>query len=160
MMKKNQISKYYLFILLSSLTFLTACQSQSTPKVQQKGTAERPLNALQSPDGVQNIRWSITDISAKKALFFQQQPYIQFNSRLQTLQGSTGCNSIFGKYEINNQKASLRFTANASHQSCDHALAQEAELMQALQQVQSYQVQGNIIRLLDARGQTLVTAKK
>ena len=134
---------------------LMACQSQ-TP-VKNTTSAERPLKVIRSQDGIQNIQWKITQISSKPAKFFHQQPTLQLNSNIKRLQGNTGCNLLFGEYQLNTQNQSLDIMAKASHESCDGALAQEAELMDALIAVKRYQLEGQRLRLLNDKGQTLIS---
>ena len=49
---------------------------------------------------------------------------------------------------------------NAGHSSCDGALAQEAELVDALQRIQRFQLVGNTLYLLDQSGQRLIQAQR
>ena len=147
-------SVHCLFFSLGLLG-LMACQSQTA--VKNTTSSERPLQVIRSQDGIQNLQWQITQISSKPAKFFQQQPMLQLNSNIKRLQGNTGCNSLFGEYQIDTQNQTLTITANASHQSCDGALAQEAELMDALIAVKRYQLEGQRLRLLNDKGQTLIS---
>ena len=82
------------------------------------------------------------------------------NSAVQTVQGNTGCNMIYGRYTYNFALQQLDLDVRAGHQSCDGALAQEAELMDVLQRVKRFKLQGNQILLLDQSGQILVQAQK
>ena len=54
----------------------------------------------------------------------------------------------------------LDMQVNAGHSSCDGALAQEAELVDALQRIQRFQLVGNTLYLLDQSGQRLIQAQK
>ena len=136
------------------VTGLAACQSKAPVK---NSSAERPLQVIRSTDAIQNVQWKMTHIGTKPAKFFHQQPMLQFNSNIKRLQGSTGCNSLFGEYQLNTQTQTLEIIAKASHQSCDGALAQEAELMDALIAVKRYQLEGQRLRLLNDKGQTLIS---
>lgn len=146
--------------LLAMLSFLlVACQSSPQTKNTHQVSKERALQPVSSLDGLSGIRWQITEIAGQKARFFQQQPYLLLNPQSKRLQGNTGCNSIFGQYQIQNNQA-LSLQANASHDSCDHALAQEADLMQVLQQVSRYQLSGKHLNLYDAQGRVVLVAQK
>ncbi|MFM6959125.1 MAG: META domain-containing protein, partial [Acinetobacter sp.] len=45
------------------------------------------------------------------------------------------------------------------HTSCDKALAQEADLMDAMQRIERFQIEGTNLYLLDAKGQRLIQAQ-
>ena len=47
----------------------------------------------------------------------------------------------------------------AGHYSCNKALAQEADLMDAIQRVTRFQFDGTNLYLLDAKGQRLIQAQ-
>ncbi len=142
---------------------LVACQS--SPPTTQKNTTyrssqERPLNVIRSSDGLQDIAWQIKQIHGKPARFYGQMPSLKLNSQLGVLQGYTGCNSIHGRYVLQTAQKSLSLEAKAGHYSCDQALAQEAELADALASVRRYQVSGQQLILLDQRGRSVIVAQK
>ena len=145
-----KIPKLYLCLAVLSVT-MVGCQSTPKPKGN-----ERPLNVMRSPDGIQNIQWKIVQIIDKPARFFFNQPTLQLNYNIKRVQGNTGCNPLFGDYQINNQTNSLSIVAKAGYQSCDNALPQEADLMGALMDVRRYQIEGRQMKLQNARGKTLV----
>lgn len=140
--------------------FLTACQSNSAPKNTKVTSNERPLNVIRSHDGVQNLRWKILEIEGQKAQFIQQDPYIEMNANQQRVNGNTGCNALFGKYQLNTQTMKMDLDVKAGHQSCHGALAQEAELMTALNDIQSYKLVGNRIQFYNAGGQLILVGQK
>ncbi len=113
-----------------------------------------------SADGIQDIDWQITQISGHKAKFFNQWPILSLNSAVKTVSGHTGCNAVFGRYTFNFSQQKLDMQVNAGHSSCDGALAQEAELVDALQRIQRFQLVGNTLYLLDQSGQRLIQAQK
>lgn len=169
--KKNSIDiarKLSLKCILVTISLvLAACQSapdQSTKKVQTKKT----VHHVQSPvvkkrvsaDGIQDIDWQITQISGHKAKFFTQWPTLSLNSAIKTVSGHTGCNAVFGRYTFDFSQQKLDMQVNAGHLSCDGALAQEAELVDALQRIQRFQLVGNTLYLLDQSGQRLIQAQK
>lgn len=113
-----------------------------------------------SADGIQDIDWQITQISGHKAKFFTQWPTLSLNSAIKTVSGHTGCNAVFGRYTFDFSQQKLDMQVNAGHLSCDGALAQEAELVDALQRIQRFQLVGNTLYLLDQSGQRLIQAQK
>ena len=48
----------------------------------------------------------------------------------------------------------------AGHNSCDNALAQEADLMDSMQRVKKFQFDGTNLYLLDEKGQRLIQAQR
>lgn len=156
-------------LFLSVVFALVGCQSTTAPI--QKNNGKPALNAhhlkqssvqplRKSIDGVQDVTWQITSVLQKRAKFFNQMPFLTLNSAVQTVQGNTGCNMIYGRYTYNFALQQLDLDVRAGHQSCDGALAQEAELMDVLQRVKRFKLQGNQILLLDQSGQILVQAQK
>ena len=142
---------------------LAACQSQPKKhKIQtnNKASQERPLKVIRSQDGLQDIAWQIKQINGQNARFYGQNPSLKFNSQLGSLQGHTGCNELYGRYVLDAQQKKLSLEARAGYYSCDQALAQEAELAEALGNVRRYQVSSQQLVLLDERGRSLIIAQK
>ena len=141
---------------------LVACQTTSQRSVssQDLSRQERPLKLSVSQDGLQDITWQITHIAGQAARSYRQMPTLKLHSQGQRLEGHTGCNVMQGRYSLNHSQKSLTLDAKAGHQSCDQALAQEAELAQALARVARYQLSNRQLILLDQAGHSLVVAKK
>ncbi len=171
----NEKGRHFVRNFLRNLVFfsvvlsLAACQSTTTPV--QKNNVKRSSNVHNHPqslpqptrkssDGIQDVTWQITSVQQKRAKFFSQTPFLTLNSTSQTVQGSTGCNAIYGRYTYNFALQQLDMDIRAGHQSCDGALAQEAELIDAFQRVKRFKLQGNAILLLDQNGQILLQAQK
>ena len=160
-------------ILSVSVLLLTACQS--TPQktqYQTKNTAQkttgltrleiskRTVPIIKSKDGVQDIPWTITQVKYKKALYFNQMPNILLQSNSQRLIGSTGCNALFGQYQINVPNRTLSIDASAGYENCNNALAQEADLMDALKRVEKFEITAQGIRFYDANRQIVIQAEQ
>lgn len=146
---------------------LMACSSQPTskPSLQPLPSGAKTVVLTQqkakvSPDGVQDITWKIVKIKQQRANFYQQVPSLTLNSVVKTVSGHTGCNAIFGRYDIDATQKSLDLNVKAGHQSCDGALAQEADLLDALQRVERFKLNGDQLLLQDKMGQTLILAHK
>ncbi|WP_130803315.1 META domain-containing protein [Acinetobacter ihumii] len=156
-------------LFLGSFLGLAACQSTTAP-VQKNKVASQHAHSRVSPqhvqparksvDGVQDVTWTLSLVHQKRTKFFNQTPFLVLNSAVQTVQGSTGCNAIFGRYTYNFALQQLDLDVRAGHQSCDGALAQEAELIDALQRVKRFKLQGNELLMLDQSGQILLQAQK
>ncbi|ANF81103.1 hypothetical protein A3K93_02085 [Acinetobacter sp. NCu2D-2] len=151
---KILITASYLFALV-----LVGCQSSTSQKTT-INSKERPLHVTRSPDGLQNIRWKILEIDGQKAKFFQQDPYLELNANLKRVNGHTGCNPIFGKYQLNTHTGIIDIDVKAGHQSCDQALAQEASLMNALNEVKRYKIVGNRLQIMNTTGQIVLVMQK
>ncbi|PKF36101.1 META domain-containing protein [Acinetobacter proteolyticus] len=152
-------------LILSVGILLAACQSQPTPSqkntLQPKRVTQPPaMQVRKSTDGVQDVEWQITSIQGKRALFFNQYPSFSLNSVSKMVAGHTGCNQIYGRYKYDFAQGKLDFDVMAQHQSCDKALAQEADLMDAIQRVERFQLEGTNLYLLDAKGQRLIQAQR
>lgn len=158
--------------LLMATVLLAACQSSPPPQSGSKQGVTKQHSAntslqirtqnvpvITSKDGIQDIKWTITSVKSKKALYFNQMPSVLLQSSVQRVIGNTGCNSIYGSYQIDPTKRTIQFKTNAGHQSCDNALAQEAELMDALARVHYFTVQKKNITFYDANRQVLITAE-
>ncbi|ENV81729.1 hypothetical protein F941_02872 [Acinetobacter bouvetii DSM 14964 = CIP 107468] len=143
---------------------LSACQNSGQKTVSvAKGnpqSAAHPLPLMRSMDGVQDVHWELTQIQGEKAQFFYSAPYLLFNTQLKQVQGNTGCNALSGSYEMNVPMQTLNIQARAGHMSCEHALAQEAVLMDILGQAVNFQVSGNRLTLRNESGQVLLQGKK
>lgn len=156
-------------LFLSLVSALAACQN--TQVTSQKNVGKTLSNsatsvssvltpARKSVDGVQDVTWKIMRVENKPIQVFNQMPYLIFNSNFKTLQGSTGCNPIYGHYQYAFSSQIIRFDAKAGHASCDGALAQEAELVDAFQRVKGFKIQGRELLLVDQAGQTLIQAQQ
>lgn len=164
---KKIVQKSTQLLVVCSAVMVAACSSQPTSKPSltplPAGTKTVVLTqqkAKVSPDGVQDIAWKITQINQQRANFYQQVPSLTLNSAVKTVSGHTGCNSIFGRYEMNSAQKTVDLTVQAGHQSCDGALAQEADLVDALQRIERFQLNGDQLILQDKKGQTLIQAQK
>ena len=165
---------FSIMTLLMTAFLLTACQSaqqQSKSKAQQATKAtntgltrleisRRAVPIIKSKDGVQDIPWTITQVKYKKALYFNQMPRILLQSNSQRLVGSTGCNGLFGKYQINVPNRTLSIDASAGYETCNNALAQEADLMDALKRVEKFEITAQGIRFYDANRQIVIQAEQ
>ncbi|WP_180160323.1 MULTISPECIES: META domain-containing protein [unclassified Acinetobacter] len=152
---------------LISCLGLMACQNSPTQTVTTKShgkslgnSIEQPLKLIRVNDGIQDIPWTIVKIAVQKAKFFHHQPYLQFNSQFRQIQGNTGCNTISGTYVIDTLKHSIDLNARAGYFSCDSALAQEAELSDALQAATQFQIKGKHMTMQNSRGQTVLVLER
>ena len=153
-------------LMLGVATLLVACQSSAPQKTHT--TTLHPKHRQQPPtmqmrkssDGVQDIAWQIVSIQNKKGLFFNQYPSFTLNAAAKTVSGSTGCNIIYGRYRYEFAQQNIDFDVMVGHDSCPKALAQEADLMDALQRIERFQLDGTNLYLLDKSGRRLIQAQR
>lgn len=127
------------------------------PQVSRQQPPAMTLPIVRSQDGLQDMRWTISSVNGRAAQFFVQSPYLLLQSSSKRLMGNTGCNAIRGSYQLNGQQISIQ--AEADHQPCDNALAQEADVMDALSRVKSLRVSNGQLMLLDATQQVVIQAR-
>ena len=136
--------------------------------VQSSTTLDKPLipnNVGSSPvvssqpiAGVTDIMWDVVSIKSKNPQTFINRPYLYLQAAAQRIGGSTGCNALNGSYQSIGQN-NLKIQALAGHMSCADSLAQEADIMDTLGRVATYQLQQNMLYLYDAQGGLLMTAR-
>lgn len=155
----------------ASNTKLSAQQSArvaASGSVQASTTLDKPLipnNVGSSPVvssqpivGVTDIMWDVVSIKSKNPQTFINRPYLYLQAAAQRIGGSTGCNALNGSYQSIGQN-NLKIQALAGHMSCADSLAQEADIMDTLGRVATYQLQQNMLYLYDAQGGLLMTAR-
>lgn len=155
----------------ASNTKLSAQQSArvaASGSVQSSTTFDKPLipnNGGSSPvvssqpiAGVTDIMWDVVSIKSKNPQTFINRPYLYLQAAAQRIGGSTGCNALNGSYQSIGQN-NLKIQALAGHMSCADSLAQEADIMDTLGRVATYQLQQNMLYLYDAQGGLLMTAR-
>lgn len=108
--------------------------------------------------GVTDIMWDVVSIKSKNPQTFINRPYLYLQAAAQRIGGSTGCNALNGSYQSIGQN-NLKIQALAGHMSCADSLAQEADIMDTLGRVATYQLQQNMLYLYDAQGGLLMTAR-
>lgn len=152
-------------LILSTVLLVAACQSQPTKvqknTLQPKRVTQPPaMQVRKSTDGIQDVEWQISMIQNKRAMFFNQYPSFLLNSTTKMISGHTGCNHLYGRYKYEFALQKIDFDAMAGHNSCDKALAQEADLMDAIQRIERFQIDGTNLYLIDAKGQRLIQAQR
>lgn len=108
--------------------------------------------------GLTDIMWDVVSIKSKNPQTFINRPYLYLQAAAQRIGGSTGCNALNGSYQSLGQN-NLKIQALAGHMSCTDSLAQEADIMDTLGRVMTYQLQQNMLYLYDQQGELLMTAR-
>lgn len=169
-LKYKRIKNATLGLLLAGLTLLVGCQSrdQARDSIRDQArdqSASRivPLPAVHLPSVAEiqhpllETRWQIVQIKGRPAQQYSAAPYLQLTAQGRVL-GSTGCNTLSGEYSLG-LADDLNLRSNATRQDCLGALAQEANLMDALDQVRHYDIQPQGLLLRDARRQVVLRAQ-
>ena len=127
-------------LLMGSITGLAACGAEKS--------IEDTVWKLESYGETNDLKTVIqnTEISA------------EFISSEGTVKGSAGCNSYFGSYEIKGSQLSIRGPIGATEMYCmepEGVMGQEQEYLSTLQLAQSYEIDGNELRIY-CNGQVLI----
>ena len=162
---------WFKVLILTSGLALVACQSTPNSKIVNKQVTRaiagqstgqvgyKPLIVNQGIAGLTDINWDIVSLNSKNPQVFINRPYLFLQAANRRVAGSTGCNALRGEYDMpaaNN----IIFQAAAGHMSCANALAQEADILDVLSRIKTYQLQQNMLFLYDQQGQLLLSAKR
>ncbi len=124
--------------------FSALCQAASTPGESRQDAATGP-----SQPGVVETQWNLIELngSAVNVPGNEGQVYIYLQQEGDKLSGSDGCNRFFGSYDLSG--ASLQFhSVTQTLMACRGAFTdREAEFVDALKLVTSYQISENILQL-------------
>ena len=71
--------------------------------------------------------------------------------------GNTGCNAYFGQYSLQNRQIAFELKGVSMRACTEPQATQEAGILGALSQITSYELTGNTLSLLDARGNALLS---
>src|SRR5271155_5724580 len=119
-------------------------QATSTP-----GESRRDAAPGGSPPSVVETQWNLVELngSAVNASAAEGQVYIYLQQEGDKLSGSDGCNRFFGSYDLSG--SSLQFHSVAQTlMACRGAFTEhEAEFIEALKLVTSYQISDNVLQL-------------
>lgn len=105
---------------------------------------------------LENTHWKLEWIPGTKieSLTPQKTPFIELNSQSHRMSGSGGCNRLMGPYELEGDH--LRFEgATRTMMACASGMKTEGALVDALDKVREWKVQGSTLSLMDADGHVL-----
>lgn len=155
-------------VMIVSGMVLMGCQT--TPVTLQQGqkiTAQTAVTPLEKPllvkhivdkSGLADVMWEFVSLNSKAPQVFINKPYLYLKALTGTITGSTGCNLIDGQFNVSPLN-NVKLDAKAGHENCGEALAQEADIMDALSRARTYQIQDNMLYFYDQQGIILLTAK-
>lgn len=105
-----------------------------------------------------NGKWRLTEIADKSVPHTRSS--ISFLDKDQTFSATAGCNSFFGYYRTDNKTLLLSNPAVTMKGCPEDLAALEAMLANALNNVASYQIQQNQLKIYNSRGQLVLKAER
>lgn len=138
------MQKLKLVAILASLGLMTACASQ------QDTTMANNITQLKG-------EWNITEVNNTKVdqLAEDVKPFIGFDVEQNRIYGKSTCNNIIGDYKYDETNATLSFTQVGTTMMMCPFMDQEQLMLKALNDVKSFDVQGDKAYLLDQNKQII-----
>ena len=102
---------------------------------------------------LENTYWKLTNLGNTRVAASSQEkePHFILNSETRRVSGSGGCNRLTGSYELNGDH--LKFSQMASTMmACLEGMDTEKAFLQALEQVNTWKIEGQQLELFDAAG--------
>ncbi len=151
--------------LLFAVILLAACQSTPPSTAQASGTRivphpERPIQTtvpIQQLTPLQETTWQIIEIKGRVASIHVERAWLQLSNQTNRLQGSTGCNPLWGDYTLAANNA-IKLRGYNGQRNCVGALVQEANLLDAFDQTVSYRLDAAGLVLIDSNQNILLRA--
>ena len=151
--------------VLLSVVMLTGCQSNSSVSAQSKNTRivahpERPIQTavpIEQLTPLQGTTWQMLEIKGQVAQIYVERPWLQLSHQTNRIEGSTGCNRLWGDYTLGAGQA-IKLRGFNGQQNCAGALVQEANLLDAFDQTVSYKLDAAGLVLIDANQNVLLRA--
>jgi copper homeostasis protein (lipoprotein) len=110
-----------------------------------------------STPALEQTYWKLLELNGQPvaAEAGSREAHLQLSPSGATVAGSTGCNQVMGKYELDDE--SLRFSKMATtRMACPEALmAQESAFLKALETAAAWKISGNRLELKDVHGTVL-----
>ena len=130
--------KRLLFLFISVL-LLFSCSSTTSTNNSKNNTAS-----------LENTSWRLTDISGEKIPpKSDNQRFGDFTLNIGTdsINGSSGINSFFGSYTINNGKITTKGIAGTLMAGPDNLMKLEGRYLKALNNIKSYKIINNTLKI-------------
>lgn len=151
--------------ILSTAVVLAGCQSTTSTSKQAKGSRvvahpERPIQTavpIQQLTPLQGTTWQLIEIKGRVAQIYAERPWLQLSNQTNRIEGSTGCNRLWGDYTLTDGQA-IKLRGFNGQQNCAGALVQEANLLDAFDQTVSYKLDAAGLVLIDANQNVLLRA--
>jgi heat shock protein HslJ len=151
-------------VALTGLVVLTGCQSSPSASGAKNtrivAHPERPIQTsvpIQQLTPLQGTTWQMIEIKGRVAQIYSERPWLQFSNQTNQIEGSTGCNRLWGDYTLGTAQA-IKLRGFNGQQNCTGALVQEANLLDAFDQTVSYKLDAAGLVLIDANQNVLLRA--
>lgn len=153
-----------IFLPLGGL-LLAGCQSSPTTTAQPSSSRivahpERPIQTavpIEQLTPLQGTTWQMLEIKGQVAQIYVERPWLQLSHQTNRIEGSTGCNRLWGDYTLGAGQA-IKLRGFNGQQNCAGALVQEANLLDAFDQTVSYKLDAAGLVLIDANQNVLLRA--
>ena len=103
--------------------------------------------------------WVIVEVN-DKAVSGEETPFLGFDVNEGQLYGNTGCNSLMAGFGLSKTSGELSFDAIGSTKRMCADMATEDAILQALGEVRSFTLEGEKLKLNNAKGEELMELKK
>lgn len=103
--------------------------------------------------------WELIELfgnSDFEGIYVEQNPFIVLSLEEGKINGNSGCNSFFGKFEISGSEIDVKELGSTKMYCSD---VPEAEFFDALEKVSSYKIKGELLEFI-ADGKTLLKFRK
>ena len=133
-------------LAVASLFVAVACSRRPTSDTESTAVA---ANSAQ----LRSTYWKLTALGDKPVIVAesQREPHIILNADSEQVNGSGGCNRMFGSYELNGD--ALTFSGiGSTKMACTDGMDIEGSFLPALSRVAKWQITGSQLELRDATG--------
>lgn len=154
------------FILLTSFLFTQCSVSKNNSSTQPKKLNENEQqeiavsknNQEKQLNGIWHFEYFTMNIQNVNLLFPFSVPTLNFDIKNKQFSGTTGCNNISGKIMLNADKIQFIEPIMMTRMSCN--ARGEAIFVEYLKQIQSYSIEGQILKLIGLEGKPYFIMKR
>ena len=134
-------------VTVALLALAMACGRRSTSE------AEAGANVTNDGTPLRSTYWKLTALGSGpvNVADSQREPHIILQADSKQVNGSGGCNRMFGSYELSGE--TLTFSGiGSTKMACPDVMDVEASFLPALQRVARWRISGQQLELLDSTG--------
>lgn len=149
------------FAILAVLAFAAACTPKPSTAGADSQQATPPTTAAPTTTAAADLKdtyWLLTTLRDKSiaASDTQRAAHIILRGDSKQVNGSGGCNRMFGVYELNGD--ALRFSGiGATKMACQDGMDTEVDFLSALLNVAKWKIDGQQLSLSDSTGAVIAT---
>ncbi|MDR5903193.1 META domain-containing protein [Halomonas icarae] len=106
---------------------------------------------------LENTYWKLETVGDREAIAIDEarEAHLVLHAEDSRLAGSTGCNRMMGQYELEGDRLSFAQVATTMMACPGEVMALERAFLDALGSVDTWQVDGKALTLVDAEGEAL-----